>query len=107
MINLDRCKTMFLKAVLGLSHHTLNTFVLALVGEKTLCENLKVQGHHFGAWKDYEENVETRRKNFRVLDYRSGPAFNREDWKLDSRIDRAEREIRRISPLLRSSPHSE
>ena len=37
VIKLDRCKTMHPRAVLGQSRHGSKTFVLALVGEKTLC----------------------------------------------------------------------
>ena len=37
MLNLDRCKTLYLKAVLRLSNHTSNTFVLELTNQKSLC----------------------------------------------------------------------
>lgn len=90
MINLDRCKTLYLKAVLGLSRHTSNTFVLALVREKTLCEDLSGMGYKFEPWSDYMANIETRRSNYREQEYETGPAFSQEDWKLENRIDRAE-----------------
>ena len=67
MIDIDKCKTLYLKPVLGLSRYASNTFTLALANEKTLCEDLKNMGFVFTqkSWTDYSENLERRRTLFR------------------------------------------
>lgn len=91
MTVLDRGKLLFLKATLGLSKHTSNTFVLAMTGEKTLCENLKDMGYEFNetAWKDYSDELERKRADFDIEEYAAGPAFHSEGWKLANRKNRA------------------
>ena len=78
MRNLDRSKTMFLKAALGMSKHTSNTFVLALTEENTLCENLEEIGYKFDGdtWTEYNNELENKRADFRRNDYTDGPAFH-------------------------------
>ena len=61
MENLDRCKSAYIKAMLGLSRHTSNTFVLALTNQKTLCETLRKENYVVEAWNEYAQNLEGKR----------------------------------------------
>ena len=63
MINLDRCKFMYFKAVLGLSRHMSNTFVLSLARENTMCESLRDQNCKFEAWGSMNSTSERKEKN--------------------------------------------
>ena len=56
MRNLDRCKSMYLKAVFGLRKHTSNTLVLDLANEKTICQTLRSMNYEFGDWEEYAED---------------------------------------------------
>ena len=89
MLNLDRCKTLYLKSTLGVSRHTSNSFVLALTEEQTLCEDLKEIGYEFGAWEEYVETQARRRQAHLERNFTAGPAFLRPDWKGSNRSDRA------------------
>lgn len=91
MEKLDRNKTIFLKATLGVSKHTSNTFVLALAREKTLCEDLKDQGHEFDeeAWGEYAKDRTARINEYHAQNYISGPAFLSDGWRLANRKNRA------------------
>jgi hypothetical protein len=90
MLNLDRCKSIYLKAVLGMSRHTSNTFVLMLTEEKTLCESLKDHGFNFGteAWEGYAKSIEEKRNRYHAQKYSDGPAFKNNGWKTANRTDR-------------------
>lgn len=78
MRNLDKSKTMFLKAAPGVSKHTPNTFVLALTKENTLCESLEELGYEFdeNAWTEYNNELDNERANIGRNDYIDGPAFH-------------------------------
>lgn len=89
MHNLDRCKSLYLKSIMGLSRHTSNTFVLALAEQKTICETLKDMDYEFHEWEKYAEDIESKRSELRKKDFSAGPAFSRDDWKLSNRTDRA------------------
>ena len=82
MMDLDKCKTMYLKVFLGLSRHTSNTFVLALTDEKTLCEDLTSMGFAFTqkSWTDYSENLDQRRALFQHRNFTGGPALQNDQW---------------------------
>ena len=38
MENLDRCKSAYIKTILGVGRNTSNTFILVLMNQKTICE---------------------------------------------------------------------
>ena len=63
MIKLDRCKTLYLKAALGVSKNSSNTYILDLTEQKTLCEDLRIMGYMLqeSAWREYAEQLEERR----------------------------------------------
>ena len=90
MTKLVRCKSMFFKAVTGMSKNASNTFVLALVDEETLCQDLKAEGFQFTAWPEYEEQIVSKRRIFDSQDYSRGPAFLGKEWKLQNRTDRSQ-----------------
>ena len=84
MRNLDRCKSIYLKAVFGLSKHTSNTFVLDLANEETICEILRSMNYEFCGWEEYAEELERRRSENRKRGHTVEPAYKREEWKLSS-----------------------
>ena len=89
MQNLDRCRSLYLKAALGLSRYTSNTFVLKLAEQKTICETLKDLHYEFTEWEKYAEDLERKRSELAERKLTTGPAFSRQDWKLANRTDRA------------------
>ncbi|XP_028968153.1 neurexin-1b [Galendromus occidentalis] len=91
MTELDKSKTIFLKATLGLSRYTSNTFVLALAGEKTLCEDLSELGYRFNdtAWNEYRESLKIKRAKHHNAGFTTGPAFTGETWKNANQKNRA------------------
>ena len=88
MENLDRCKSAYIKAVMGFSRNTSNTFVLALTNQKTLCETLRKENYVFEVWNEYAQNLKRKRAEYREKRYKKGPAFTRQDWKSSNRLDR-------------------
>ena len=91
MEDLDKSKTLFLKATLGVSKYTSNTFVLTLTREKTLCEDLHEMGYHFNetVWKEYKETIEAKRTKCQNEDFSEGPAFKGETWREANQKNRA------------------
>ena len=67
---LDKCKTMYLKTLLGVSKHTSSTFVLEVTKQRSLCEDLTRAGCKFqsNAWIAYNLQLEARRANLRKGD---------------------------------------
>ena len=90
MLNLDKCKTLYLKAVLGLSNHTSNTFVLQLTKQRSVCEDLRELDYTFEekAWEEYEKEREAKKAEHHLQNLSDGPAFRGEGWKGANRTDR-------------------
>ena len=75
MINLGRCKTMYLESVLGLNRHSSNTFRLVLANETTRCvRDVKNLGFTFTLeftftrlhWTEYSENVVQKDSSLKI-----------------------------------------
>ena len=90
MQTLDRSKSLYLKAVLGLSNCTSNTYVLELADQRSLCEDLKGLGYEFqeATWTEYADIRRAKREEFHRKKFRDGPAFTSKGWTAENRSDR-------------------
>ena len=90
MVSLDKCKTTYLKSVLGLSRYTSNTFVLELAERRSLCEDLSQLGYRFqtDTWINYTLHLTEKRAKLRENNLTDGPAFFSKGWKNGNRTDR-------------------